>query len=45
MGIGPSAAIPKVLSQVGITEEEVDLFEVIRLHDVSRRRLTIRDNR
>jgi hypothetical protein len=30
MGIGPSIAIPKVLSQVGISKEDVDLFEVIR---------------
>lgn len=29
MGIGPSIAIPKVLSQAGILKEDVDLFEVI----------------
>ena len=45
MGIGPSVAIPEVLSQAGITEEEVDLFEVTRLHNVSKRRLTTCDNR
>ena len=28
MGIGPSVAIPKVLGQVGISKEDVDLFEV-----------------
>jgi acetyl-CoA acetyltransferase len=28
MGIGPSIAIPKVLAKVGITTEDVDLFEV-----------------
>ncbi|KAI0271419.1 thiolase [Gloeopeniophorella convolvens] len=28
MGIGPSLAIPKVLEKVGITKEDVDLFEV-----------------
>lgn len=28
MGIGPSIAIPTVLSQVGITKDDVDLFEV-----------------
>jgi acetyl-CoA acetyltransferase len=28
MGIGPSIAIPKVLAKVGITMEDVDLFEV-----------------
>ena len=28
MGIGPSVAIPKVLSQAGIVKEDVDLFEV-----------------
>jgi acetyl-CoA acetyltransferase len=32
MGIGPSVAIPKVLSQAGISKEDVDLFEVIRLN-------------
>lgn len=28
MGIGPSLAIPKVLEQTGIKQEEVDLFEI-----------------
>jgi acetyl-CoA acyltransferase 1 len=28
MGIGPSIAIPKVLAKVGISTEDVDLFEV-----------------
>jgi len=28
MGIGPSIAIPKVLSQAGISKEDVDLFEI-----------------
>ncbi|KAA1471710.1 thiolase [Dentipellis sp. KUC8613] len=28
MGIGPSAAIPKVLALAGITKEDVDLFEI-----------------
>ncbi len=28
MGIGPTIAIPKVLKKVGITKEDVDLFEV-----------------
>jgi len=28
MGIGPSIAIPKVLAKVGITTEDVDLFEI-----------------
>jgi hypothetical protein len=28
MGIGPSIAIPKVLEKVGLTKEDVDLFEV-----------------
>ena len=32
MGIGPSVAIPKVLGQAGISKEDVDLFEVIRLN-------------
>jgi len=31
MGIGPSVAIPKVLSQAGISREDVDLYEVVRL--------------
>jgi acetyl-CoA acyltransferase 1 len=29
MGIGPIAAIPKVLAQVGISKEDVDVYEVI----------------
>jgi hypothetical protein len=29
MGVGPSIAIPKALSQAGISKEDVDLFEVI----------------
>ena len=33
MGIGPSVAIPKVLSQAGLSTEDVDLFEVIRLDE------------
>jgi hypothetical protein len=28
MGIGPAFAIPKVLEKVGLTKEDVDLFEV-----------------
>ncbi|EPQ30226.1 uncharacterized protein PFL1_02342 [Pseudozyma flocculosa PF-1] len=28
MGIGPSSAIPKVLEQTGIKQDEVDLFEI-----------------
>jgi acetyl-CoA acetyltransferase len=28
MGIGPIAAIPTVLDRVGLTKEEVDIFEV-----------------
>ena len=28
MGIGPSIAIPKVLAKVGLTKDDVDLFEV-----------------
>ena len=28
MGIGPIAAIPKVLAQAGLTKEDVDVFEV-----------------
>ena len=28
MGIGPTIAIPKVLAKVGLTKEDVDLFEV-----------------
>ncbi|KAN0136126.1 Thiolase, N-terminal domain containing protein [Lactarius tabidus] len=28
MGIGPAIAIPKVLEKVGLTKEEVDLFEI-----------------
>ena len=28
MGIGPSLAIPKLLSKVGLTKEEVDVFEI-----------------
>jgi acetyl-CoA acetyltransferase len=28
MGIGPTFAIPKVLAKVGLTKEDVDLFEV-----------------
>ena len=28
MGIGPAIAIPKVLEKVGLTKEDVDLFEV-----------------
>lgn len=32
MGIGPSIAIPKALSQAGISKEDVDLFEVIHLN-------------
>jgi acetyl-CoA acetyltransferase len=28
MGIGPIIAIPKVLAKVGLTTEDVDLFEV-----------------
>jgi acetyl-CoA acyltransferase 1 len=32
MGIGPSVAIPKALSQAGISKEDVDLFEVTFLN-------------
>jgi acetyl-CoA acyltransferase 1 len=28
MGIGPSFAIPKILEKVGLTKEEVDIFEI-----------------
>jgi acetyl-CoA acetyltransferase len=28
MGIGPIAAIPKVLSQAGLTKEDIGIFEV-----------------
>ena len=28
MGIGPTIVIPKVLEKVGLTKEDVDLFEV-----------------
>jgi acetyl-CoA acyltransferase 1 len=28
MGIGPIAAIPKVLQQVGLSKEDVDIWEV-----------------
>jgi Thiolase, C-terminal domain len=28
MGIGPALAIPKVLDLVGITKEDVDLYEI-----------------
>lgn len=28
MGIGPIAAIPKVLSQHGLSKEDVDVYEV-----------------
>ena len=28
MGIAPTVAIPKVLEKVGLTKEDVDLFEV-----------------
>ncbi|RAH46880.1 putative peroxisomal 3-ketoacyl-coA thiolase (Kat1) [Aspergillus brunneoviolaceus CBS 621.78] len=28
MGIGPSIAIPKILSKVGLSKEEVDIFEI-----------------
>lgn len=28
MGIGPIAAIPKVLAQVGLTKADVDVYEV-----------------
>jgi len=28
MGIGPTIAIPKVLTKVGLRKEDVDLFEV-----------------
>ncbi|ETN43645.1 uncharacterized protein HMPREF1541_02804 [Cyphellophora europaea CBS 101466] len=28
MGIGPSAAIPKLLSKFGLTKEDIDIFEV-----------------
>jgi hypothetical protein len=28
MGIGPTIAIPKVLAKVGLSTEDVDLFEV-----------------
>ena len=28
MGVGPVIAIPKVLEKVGLTKEDVDLFEV-----------------
>ncbi|XHG02357.1 hypothetical protein AWENTII_005713 [Aspergillus wentii] len=28
MGIGPSIAIPKILSKVGLTKDEIDIFEI-----------------
>jgi len=28
MGIGPTIAIPKILAKLGLTKEDVDLFEV-----------------
>lgn len=28
MGIGPIAAIPKVLTQVGLTKDDIDIYEV-----------------
>ena len=28
MGIAPVAAVPKILSQVGLAKEEVDIYEV-----------------
>lgn len=28
MGIGPIAAIPKVLTQVGLTKDDIDVYEV-----------------
>jgi acetyl-CoA acyltransferase 1 len=28
MGIGPALAIPKVLERVGISKDDVDLFEI-----------------
>lgn len=36
MGIGPIAAIPKVLAQTGLTKEDVDVWEasnLVYLHD------------
>ena len=32
MGIAPVAAIPKVLSQVGLVREDVDVYEVCRFN-------------
>lgn len=31
MGVGPIAAIPKVLSQFGLSKEDVDVYEVCNL--------------
>lgn len=28
MGISPVAAVPKILEQVGLTKEDIDVFEV-----------------
>ena len=32
MGISPIRAIPKILSQVGLTKEDVDIYEVRSLN-------------
>ena len=35
MGIAPVAAVPKILSQVGLAKEDVDVYEVSCLHSSS----------
>ena len=37
MGIGPAIAIPKVLEKVGLTKEDVDLFEVCMVRMTKKR--------
>jgi acetyl-CoA acyltransferase 1 len=34
MGISPVAAIPKVLTETGLTKEDIDIFEVHTLLDL-----------